>query len=324
MKPRLFLLALVCLAFGPGTWVRTAPPSIDYRAGVDVKEVDPGAERVGPFDVLGMWQLDSRNTRFGGYSGLVPLGGGHMLAASDRGAAMRFGIGDAGPGGFALAPLGDPDYAPGEYALDIESITRDPASGRVWLAYEGLNMIERRDARLANPARIRPQAMARWGGNSGPEAMLRLADGRFVMLGEGRSGWFADAFPGLLWAGDPLGGEEPVEFALAIPDRFRPTDMAQLPDGRVLVLARRLAPGWPVFQAVLLMGDPRDIAAGRLWPLRELARFEPPFLTDNFEGLAVDPSQGYPVTISMISDDNGAALQRTLLMRLRWDGKLPQ
>ncbi|UIP07252.1 esterase-like activity of phytase family protein [Erythrobacter sp. SDW2] len=324
MKLRLFMLALVCLALGPGTFVRCAPRPIDYRSGVEATALDSAVKRVGPLEVVGMWQLKSRNTRFGGYSGLIALGDGTMFAASDRGAGMRFALGAGGPLGFRLAALGDPDFARQEYSLDIESITHDPASGQVWLAYEGLNMVERRDAGLAHPARIRPRAMADWGENSGPEAMLRLADRRFIILRESRSGWFADAFPGLLWARDPLDGEEPVEFAFAVPDRFRPTDMAQLPDGRVLVLARRLALGWPVFEVALFIGDPKGIAEDKLWPLRELARFEPPFPTDNFEGLAVDPGNGYPVTISMISDDNGAVLQRTLLVRLRWDGKLPQ
>lgn len=320
---RLIMLAVVCLAFGPGTWVRTAPPVIDYRGGVDAAKLDLGVKHIGPLEVVGMWQLDSRNTRFGGYSGLVARPDGTMLAASDRGAAMVFRIGTEGPTGFRQFALGDPDYDPDNYSLDIESITQDPATGRLWLAYEALNMIERRDAALGQPQRIKPAAMAEWGGNSGPEAMLRLADGRFVVLGEGRSGWFADAFPGLLWASDPLNGAEPREFAFTAPDRFRPTDMAQLPDGRVLVLVRRLAVGWPVFEAALLVGNPADIAEGKLWPMRELARFKPPFPTDNFEALAVDPADGFPVTITMLSDANGAALQRTLLLRLRWDGKLP-
>lgn len=318
------MLALVCLVLGPGTFVRSAPFPIDHRAGVEVVEVDTGVKRVGPLEMVGMWQLKSRNSRFGGYSGLMALGDGTMFAASDRGAGLRLALGAAGPLGFRLSALGDPYFSRQEYSLDIESITYDPESGNVWLAYEGLNMVERRNAGLAKPARIRPRAMASWGDNSGPEAMLRLADGRFIILRESRSGWFADAFPGLLWSGDPLLGEEPVEFTFSLPDRFRPTDMAQLPDGRVLVLSRRLALSWPAFEVALFIGDPKDIAEDKLWSLRELARFKPPFPTDNFEGLAVDPVSGYPVTISMISDDNGAVLQRTLLLRLRWDGKLLQ
>lgn len=324
MKRRLVMLAAVALGLMPGTWVRTVPPAPDVHAGVAVERLDPGVTRVGPLEIVGLWQLDSRHPRFGGYSGLFARGDGTMLAASDRGGAMRFRMGADGPEGFALARLGDPDYQPGSYSLDIEAITHDPASGDVWLAYEGLNMVERRDAALGNPHRIKPAAMARWGGNTGPEAMLRLADGRFVMLGEGHSGWFANAFPGLLWAGDPLAGQEPEEFAFTAPDGFRPTDMAQLPDGRVLVLVRKVVLDFPPFEAALLLGDPADIAAGKLWPMRELARFTPPFPTDNFEGLAVDPASGFPVTITMISDNNGAALQRTLLLRLRWDGNLPE
>jgi hypothetical protein len=39
---------------------------------------------------------------------------------------------------------------------------------------------------------------------------------------------------------------------------------------------------------------------------------------DNFEGLAVVPETDGALTLWLISDDNTAALQRTLLYKLRW------
>ena len=69
--------------------------------------------------------------------------------------------------------------------------------------------------------------MRDWGWNTGPEAMVRLADGRFIVV---REGFFGERHAGLLFAGDPLAVKQaPRHFVLAGPPGFRPTDMAQLP-----------------------------------------------------------------------------------------------
>ncbi|WP_435419065.1 esterase-like activity of phytase family protein [Parerythrobacter aurantius] len=324
MNRRRLLLFPVALVLALGTCVRSPEPAKVLDAPVVVRPMEGLPPTVGPFRVTGAWTLQSRNSHFGGYSALVARRGGTMLAASDRGAGMTFRIGRDGPEDLRLFPLADPHYDPDKYSLDIESMTADPAGGQVWLAFEAINMIERREPGLDGPVRVRPQAMADWGGNSGPEAMIRLADGRFIVVREGRQGWFSATHPALLWNGDPVRGGKPAAFGLQLADRFRPTDMTLLPDGRVLLLARRLVLDWPVFEAALLVADPQEIRAGKAWQARELARFAAPFPTDNFEGLAVDPGRRYPVTISLISDDNGAELQRTLLLRLQWDGRIPR
>ena len=321
---RLMALALVAGALAPGTWLRSPPPKVILDAGVTATRLPVGQQTLGHLEVLSAWQLSSRHSLFDSYSGLVALGDGQMLAASDRGMALRFTLNDNTPGGFAISTFGPRDAAIDKYAVDIEALTRDPATGRIWAAYEGRNLIERREADLTGAKRLAPAAMKRWPGNSGPEAMVRMADGRFIVLGEGTSKWFADAFPALLWDEDPVAGDAPVEFAFRPPAGFRPTDIAALPDGRVLILARRIAYNLPPhFEVVLLVADPEGIAPGKLWSGIEIARFSPPFPTDNYEGLAVDPGAGYPATITVISDDNGVAYQRTLLLRLQWDGTMP-
>ena len=121
---------------------------------------------------------------------------------------------------------------------DIESAVLDRATGMLWLGYEQHHAIRRIDPDGSSSV-VQPAAMQGWGANSGPEAMARLADGRFVVLAE-RAG------VGLLFAGDPVEEEaaEPLVFPLALPGGFLPVDMAPLPDGRLLVLLRatRLAP----------------------------------------------------------------------------------
>lgn len=325
MKRRLLALVAVAVLLAPGTWLRSPVPAPVTDAGIEIHALRFGSTRLGALSVMGVWHLRSKHALFGSYSGLAALGEGRFLAASDRGATLRFAIGGGHPGSFALSRFGagGPGELPDKHSVDIEALARDPATGRIWAAFEGSNAIERREADLSRPVRVRPRAMAQWSGNSGPEAMARLADGRFVVLGEGATGWMGKEFPGLVFRGDPTAGGEPLAFTFRAPDGFRPTDMAPLPDGRVLLLVRRIAIGWrPYFETALLVADPGRIAAGQSWTGTELARFKPPFPADNFEGLAVDPAAGFPVVITMISDDNRAIYQRTLLLRFSWDGRL--
>lgn len=324
MNRRFLMLLAVALLLAPGTWVRSPRPQPVLDAGVRVTALDVAGARVGAVEIIKGWELSSRHSYFGGYSALVALSRGSFLSVSDSGATMRFALDFGDPGGFVLGRFDSEEIDPHKSAADIEALARDPATGRIWAAYELRNLIERRERDLSQPRRIFPEAMSTWAGNKGPEAMTRLSDGRFLMLGEGRAGWLGEEFPGLMWPGDPIEGGEPMAFTFRAPDDFRPTDMAALPDGRVLILARRVVLGLPPhFEVVLLVADPAAIAAGSSWTGTELARFAPPFPTDNYEGLAVDPGDGFPVTLTMISDDNGVRYQRTLLLRMRWDGELP-
>ncbi len=325
MIRRLLLLLPVALVLAPGTWVRSPRPAPVLDAGVEVAALGGLGRRIGALEVQGGWELASRHAYFGSYSGLLALPEGGFLAASDRGKAMRFAFANGTPARFVLGNFGSGNADADKTAVDIEALAQDPATGRIWAAYELRNMVERRERDLSRPRRVFPQAMAGWSGNKGPEAMTRLADGRFLMLGEGRAGWLGEEFPGLMWPADPVEGREPLAFTFRAPEDFRPTDMAGLPDGRVLILVRRVVLGLPPhFEVRLLVADPASIAAGRSWRGTELARFAPPFPTDNYEGIAVDPGAGFPVTLTMISDDNEVRYQRTLLLRLRWDGELPR
>ena len=113
--------------------------------------------------------------------------------------------------------------------------------------------------------------------------------------------------------------------AFQCPGEFSPTDMAPLPDGRVLILLRNFVWGLPPrFEVGLMVADPSEIAAGETWTGQMLAFFPRPFPIDNYEGLSVEWEEGgYPVTITLVSDDNDMRFQRTLLARLRWDGRPP-
>jgi len=324
---RIVLILLLILGLAPGTWWRAprAVPNHDQRVDVVGLDLPGGCCRLGPFRLAEAWQLTSPNDDFGGYSALLPAGGGRLLALSDKGFALDF----AKPGS-AAAParqwplLGD---APArKQSRDIESATRDPATGRVWIALEGRNAVARFAPGMRLEALRQPDEMRSWPQNTGPEAMVRLADGRFVILSESYAGWEdGSGHPALLFAQDPDVPQRAVRFRFAGAAGYRPTDMAQLPDGRVLVLMRRLV--WPMparFAGKILLADPAAIRAGGVWPAIELADLSRPLPVDNFEALAIEPAQGPSasqghVTVWLMSDNNDAATQRTLLWRLDLD-----
>ncbi|MBO9517832.1 MAG: esterase-like activity of phytase family protein [Porphyrobacter sp.] len=317
---RLFLLLIVALALTPGTWVRSTPGvSVeDNRQALTITALPLTVRKLGEFDVVGVWELDSHNSRFGSYSALAMLDSGRLLAISDRGNRLEFtppGSGAPQPqfGSLMGRNISDKTY------LDAESVTRDPASGRLWVGFEQSNSIARFDAKLNAEGSVRPPAMRNWGGNTGPEAMARLVDGRFLVLAETSPGWLSDDSPALLFPDDPVEGSTPQEFRFARPEGFRPVDIAQLPDGRVLILLREVK--WrlpPRFAGKLMVADPAQIHSGATWSGEVVANLDDPLPTDNYEGLAVTQASDGTIVAWLISDDNSASFQRTLLMKLEW------
>lgn len=309
------MLALLAALFAPGTWLRTTVP-FDRSARLEIVPVAYSAPQGWPAGLVveGIWELSDPHPYFGGYSALLLRRDGRALALSDRGEALAFTL--PGRGSPDLAPLPPimaailPHLRQGGALQDIESATSDPATGRIWLGYEQVHTIRRFAPGPGGDAVAWPLQMRSWGENSGPEAMVRLADGRFLVLGE-RSG------TGLLFAGDPVDGARALEFAVSYPGDYRPADAAQLPDGRVLVLARGVVPGWPAFRSLLLVGELDAIGADTVWQPRVLARLDGALPSENYEALAVQATSD-GVVVWMMSDDNLGTFQRTLLARLRW------
>jgi hypothetical protein len=318
---RLVLLTVVALGLAPGTWIRTTHgASTDERQILSITPLPLPPRQVGRSDLrtAGAWVLESPNRHFGGYSALAILPDGNLLAVSDRGRRLSFTPPDR-PG-----QLVDFDYlgairSTSKSSVDSEGITLDPAGGRLWASYENRNAIVRYDSRLHREAAIRPSAMRDWPSNSGPEAITRLADGRFLVLAEGSPGWFDADFPALLFPSDPVNGAAPEQFRFKLPEGYRPVDAAQLPDGRVLILLRQVH--WqlpPAFTGKLMIADPATIRPGKRWQAERLADLAEPLPMDNYEGLAVQSGENGSAIVWLISDDNTSAFQRTLLLKLIW------
>lgn len=324
---RIFFALLIALGLAPGIVWRSAPPPPDDSQTITVTvlplPVGEGA-RIGGAGgpvLTGAWQLTSPNTAFESFSALLALDDGKtLLAISDRGKFARFGVPTNGTAPAAIGTIlpGSDDFKP---LQDMEAATRDPVTSRIWLGLEGRNAILRLEADLSEPEFAYPTAMADWMSNSGPESLARLSDGRFIALSEGDTPRRRETSEGLLFESDPLKGGEPLRFLFQPPAGFLPTDMAQLPDGRMLILLRGFdLAGFPRFATRLVAADPAAIREGEEWPWEDIGGLASDMPHENYEGLAISSGKdGAPVTLWLLSDDNGAILiQRTLLLRFEW------
>lgn len=319
---RRFFAIAIAIGLLAGVWLRS-PAELQSREERLVQTslpLPPGCCSAGPFALIGAWQLTSPHRDFGGYSALLQAQPGRLLAFSDRGYSLEFSEPGTPQEPIRIAPLLEVS-ARLKDNRDVESATRDPQSGRIWIGLEGRDAIARHRSDLRREQFREIPAMRDWPQNQGPEAMLRLRDGRFVALCECNPGWFQSGrHPALLFGGDPTEAAAPQTFTFAGTDGYRPTDMAQLPDGRVLILVRQLV--WPVparFAIKILIADPAEIVPGKDWPARELADLSDPWPVDNYEGLAITRQADGSLIAWIISDENGAATQRVLLLKLRID-----
>lgn len=315
---RFVLPILLMLAVAPGLWWRSAPAPDATEPGLDIEPVEatePG-EWPDHLELLGVWQLSSSNSRFHGYSALIATDEEQLLAFSDFGYSLRFSV----PGETRVTSVfGEVSSRPeAKWQSDVEAATRDPETGRYWISFESSNAIARFAADGSSEDSVRPQTMADWPGNSGPEAMARLANGRFIVLSEASGPLGNGPGVGLIFDADPVDGAPARQFALEFPEGYAATDMATLPDGRVLILLRALdLPLPPLFKGKLVIANPDAIEEGRAWAWSPLADLTDPLPRDNYEGLAIVPEGPDSVLIWLISDDNASAFQRTLLVKLR-------
>jgi hypothetical protein len=161
--------------------------------------------------------------------------------------------------------------------------------------------------------------MQAWPSNKGAECIIRLTDGRFVVIAESLEK--DDTHQALIFSGDPVeSGTSITRFTYRPPAGYRVTDGVQLPDGRLIVLNRWV--GLPSgFSAKLAVVDPATIASGEIISAKVIATISSPLLIDNMEGISVT-KDGAETVIWLISDNNFSVFQRTLLMKFRLSERL--
>lgn len=312
---RLAALLLIGAALAPGTWLRSEYAN---RPSAEVTITPLAAERTahGGFTVESLWQLEGEALSFGGYSAMGLLSGGTIRLFSDKGWVLTFPRPD-GEGGESASSTGMtvrrlyPTGIPLIDLLDIESVTYFRGGHLFWVGYENRHTIYRYDVAGEPEAFLEPEFARNWSSNGGIEAMVRMADGRFVILRElGGEGYIFD--------GDPVEGAEAMRFPVNFPQNYSPTDMAQLPDGRVLIVLRRVAFANPVFEAMIAIADPAEISADTPWQVTPLVQLEDLVPRENYEAIAVEPRDDGAVSVWLASDDNLSAFQRSLLVKLRF------
>lgn len=273
-------------------------------------------DEAGPFRLAAAWRLSGDRSEFGSFSGLAIAPGGALVAVSDRGMVATMPKPHAtGSAGVAVLRPVVITRRGGHAVVDSEALAIGP-DGREWIALENQNAIVRADPASGAYDNVRPDEMQHWPLTKGPESLARLADGRFIVVSEAREPGRDGTFAGLVFARDPILGDRPTLFHLFLPDGLRPVDIAQLPDGRLLVLGRDFGP-LRGFSNALYLVETSAIAPARRVDAVRLANISGPGITDNMEGLAVERAADGTVVVWVLSDANGAlALQQTILLKL--------
>ncbi len=324
----LAFVVLAVLAVVPG-WTGEArlalpqPDAVVTAERVPLIAGDPARRRVGSLVYMGGVVLRSRDRAFGGFSAMH-VAGDRFTLLSDGGTVLRFRMGaDWRVRGATMAALpAGPRTGWRKRDRDAESLAIDPATGRAWVGFESVNAIWRYAPGFARAERqAQPEAIARWRTGGGIESFTRLADGRFVAIAESPLAKERDR-RGLVWSGDPVAAPAPAfAFRYAPAPGYDPSDVTQLPDGRLLVLERAF--GLPFrWYARLAVVDRAALRPGAIVTGRTLAVLAPPMLDDNWEALAAVREPGGTV-IWIASDDNELFLQRTLLVKFRLDDERP-
>ena len=286
---------------------------------VALDSADRGRARVGSLIYLGGVRLTSPQAAFGGFSSMQ-VRGDRFTLLSDDGHLVQFRMGaDFRPRDLHLRALpGGPGTGWFKADRDSESQTADPATGRVWVGFEHANAIWRFDDFGRAEAHAAPREMTDWASNGGPEAMVRLASGHFLAISETTRPKGGKGRIGLIFGGDPTDPKVRIErFAYVPPQGYDPTDMAELPDGRLLVLNRRVSLA-DLFTAKLVLIYRGAVRPGAIVQGREVATLAAPLLHDNFEALAVTEEGGATI-VWIASDDNREWFEQSLLLKFRLD-----
>jgi hypothetical protein len=285
---------------------------------------DPARRQFGLLEFRGGLVLRSSDKNFGGLSAIrVAADGAHFIALTDKGWWFRGRIVYDGtrPRGIAdaeMAPILGTDGRPLAVGLwfDTESIADD--GGTLYVGIERVHQIVRfnfgKEGLLARGRAIPvPKELHSLPANKGLEALV------FVPKGLPLAGTLiAISERGLDAGGDIraflIGGPSPGTFALKRSFDYDVSDAALLPGGDVLLLERKFS--WTSGLAVRI----RRIALGAIRPGAVvdgpvLLEVDLGYEIDNMEGLSVHRMPGGEIVLTLVSDDNFSALQRTLLLQ---------
>jgi hypothetical protein len=326
-------LALAAALSGPPPALGRQPAAAPVPAPRPTRAVEPGTAvrlRAHPYDLdvsaasgtarlISAHALSAEHPAFGGLSAVaVSSDGARLMLLSDRAVLFTAALAREDGRIVALAdarahPLRD---AAGRLApqLDSEGIALDGDAGH-WISFEGARPRVWRypgPGGKPSPAPASP-AFERLQRNSGLEALAAGPDGTLYALPE-RSGDLAAPFPVFrLLPGAAAWDAAPGAWPRRPPHLATGAEVG--PDGRLYVLER---------DASLLGGFAARV---RRAPLSQWPAFEPETVldlrrggVDNMEGVALWRDAGGQLRMLLVSDDNLAFWQRSLLLEFAIDG----
>jgi len=299
---------------------------------VDFDRENPERKNFDKLIFRGGVSLFASAPHFGGYSAItLDASGKTLLAISDAGTWLRAdldydgrllkGLDDA-----TIGPILGPDGKPIRDVVVVDKATPgagSPTAGVGYVSFERNQRILRYpfasgnfgppNGQLALPAEAK-----RLDANRGVEALALLRGGKL-------KGAIA-ALPERLTTKNGnlqawlIGGPSPGSFAIKNIGGFDLTDVAALPDGGLILLERRFRYSEGVQMRI------RRIRAEELKPgatiLGEtLLEATDRYNIDNMEGIAAHRAASGETVITLISDDNFSALQRTLILQFAIAGQ---
>lgn len=325
---RILFLAVLSLslsgAHSPAVTAQVRPDSIVVEAvPIELDEKRPERTSFGSLQLLAALQLQSKDRRFGGLSGISFGADGRLYAVSDHGYWLSAVVAFDANGALSklsdwqIAPLLSPAKKPVSGSLrDAEALARS-TDGSFLVGFEGASRIWRYaappDTMLSVPAPIEIlPALSRAPRNGGIEAITELSDGRLLLLTEdfrnadgSVKGWLRQ---NKNWA----------EFSYRPADGFSVTDCIALANGDLLVLERRFALLAILSTRVTIVAA-SDIRAGAQLTGKQLLHLAQPLTVENFEGMTTrETARG--TAIFLVSDDNYSPFQQTLLLQFLLPG----
>lgn len=304
--------------------VLAVPVAVSSQVIEHFDRLQPHKVRFGKLEWIGGLELSSSsNSDFGGFSSFEWTGPSQFLALSDRGYALSatLEMKDDRPKALSNADmelLPDLRRRRAKWNRDSEGLSL--YKGKAYVSFEGDHRVATYDfskgrvGRYIREVPLPKKVLASVGGNKGIEAVAHGLDGSvhagsMVLFSERAKnkrlqGWLFDK------RGQVFG------FQLPQHDDFLVTDAAFLSNGDLIVLERDFSLIGGLF---IQMRRVRvvDLKAGMISGAEVI--FEASFRQelDNMEGLGVQALPNGDSLLTLISDDNFNALQRTLLLQFR-------
>jgi hypothetical protein len=285
---------------------------------IDVDPDHPERKKFGALTLMSAFQLESRDNRFGGLSGLSLGRDGKLYAISDRGYWLSATVSMDVDGAlidlsdWRIAPILTPEKRPVQGKWRDAEALAIAQDGSFLVAFEGVHRIWRYSPPPQTfestpvPVPI-PPAMTLAPGNGGVEALTVLPHNRLLAITE------AFQNPDGTLKSWVIDKDQFTELSYLPSKGFSVTDCAALNSGDILVLERRYVP-LGILSVRLKLLNASSLRPGAQLIGRELLSLEQPLAVENYEGIALQQtSKG--TMIFMVSDDNYSAFQQTLLLQ---------